>query len=107
MAKWDIVRAKEKEMLGKLQDLRIKQRNMEKCITHIVLHQMIAKLYKNVKSMIEKKRLESKRRMGCLFISFAFKAAIKRKGLNIETRMRHHIRHSLNYLALLNSEYRH
>ena len=74
VAKWDIVRAKEKEMLTKLGDLKTKQKNMEKCITHIVLHQMLVRLYTNTSELLEKKRIETKRRMGCILIYIALKA---------------------------------
>ena len=53
--KWDIVRAKEKEMQNKLDELKSQQKKMEKCITHIVLHQIVAKLFENIQAFKLKK----------------------------------------------------
>ena len=46
VAKWDIVRAKEKEMQANLQRLKIRHNKMKKVITHVVLHKFLTKVAK-------------------------------------------------------------
>ena len=51
LAKWDIVRAKEKEALAKLSKLKLKQKYMIKGINHLTLFKIVMKLSKQFESL--------------------------------------------------------
>lgn len=51
VAKWDIVRAKEKEMTAHLRMLQDKNRRLQRCIAHVYVHKIGAKLIRNFQAL--------------------------------------------------------
>ena len=60
---------------------------------------MIVRLYTNTSELLEKKRIEAKRRMGIILIYIAMKAYVKRKGIEYETRIRRHIKSNITFVG--------
>ena len=51
VAKWDIVRAKEKEMTAHLRMLQDKNRRLQRFIAHVYVHKIGAKLIRNFQAL--------------------------------------------------------
>ena len=100
VAKWDIVRSKEKEMLANLHRLKVKQRKMVKWITHVVLLQIMHKFHKKFETLKEIQRIKEKRLWGAFIMQMFFITAMKKRGQDIQTRMRQRIHHTLSFMLV-------
>ena len=87
VAKWDIVRAKEKEMTAHLKSLQDKQRRLQRCITHVFVHKIGAKLKKNFQALQKRKRLEKTRLMGTFLLQVKLKFAMRKRGKEMSLRL--------------------
>ena len=68
-----------------------------KCITHIVLYQILKKLHEDHVNLMEQQRLRKKMLMGCFLMQTVFTFSMKKRGEDQVTRMRRKIHHLLSF----------
>ena len=98
LAKWDIVRAKEKEGLAHLNQLKKKQRNGIKCITHSTLFQIMTHIATQMNLLKLKKERIKRRLMGSLILTAQLKQWLKRKGPTLRQRLQNKARNVLTFM---------
>ena len=97
VAKWDIVRAKEKEMTAHLKSLQDKQKRLQRCIAHVFVHKIGAKLVRNFQALQRTKKLEQRRLMGTFLLQIKLKFAMRKKGKDLSLRLKNRLKHMLTW----------
>ena len=95
VAKWDIVRAREKEMLFNLQILKEKQQKVQKCMHHVLLYKIIVKWWNDFKRLAEYKKHIILRFKSTCTIYMKMIMARRKYGRTFDERMRRSTRRVL------------
>ena len=97
--KWDLVRAKEREMLIKLGYLKRNKSQMVKSIIHITLYKILTKVYKDMQDCMRKKIKRALTGLRIMMAIKSYRVNMRRYGVDCETRTKNRIRQSLTFFG--------
>ena len=97
VAKWEIIRKRQKDMLARLNDLRDKRDRSLTFNAHVLLYCCLERVFTKFRTVRDKRKHEMKVLMGSLLMQIMMKFALKKRGHDTRTRISRKVKHCLTF----------